>query len=185
MDKLVDLIHIHDDTLSEEDCSFLINFFEINQLKHERYDNDGAPNFTQLNITDLRSENEKLNEIHERLVKKIFENSEKYYEYVDKRVFPSTCFLEKFRIKRYNTDGIDRFDTHVDIVDRRSSKRYLSITFYLNDIEEGGKTIFKDIDIQPKRGRMMLFPPMWMYPHKGEPPISNTKYILTTYFHYN
>jgi len=185
MDKLVDLIHVHDDVLTEEDCAFLIDYFEINSSKHERVDSDGTPNFTQLNITDFRKDNLKLDEMHNAILKKIFEYCEKYYDYIDKRVFPSTCLLEKFRIKRYHANGIDRFDTHVDVSDKSSANRYLSITFYLNDVEEGGNTVFKDITIQPKRGRMMLFPPMWMYPHKGEPPISNTKYILTTYFHYN
>lgn len=185
MDRLVDLIHVYDDILSEKDCSFLIDYFELNTSKHERFDNDGAPNFTQLNLTNCKTENLRVENLHKQLLDTIFEYTEKYYEYVDKRVFPKTCLLENFRIKKYKSNGIDRFDTHVDVSDKPSSNRYLSITFYLNDVEKGGNTVFKDKSIQPKRGRMLLFPPMWMYPHKGEPPISNTKYILTTYFHYN
>jgi hypothetical protein len=29
-----------------------------------------------------------------------------------------------------------------------------------------------------------MFPPLWMFPHKGESPISNPKYIISTYLHY-
>ena len=56
--------------------------------------------------------------------------------------------------------------------------------WYLNDVNEGGKTVFKDIEIQPKQGTLIVFPPLWMYPHKGEPPTSGSKYIMSTYLHY-
>jgi prolyl 4-hydroxylase len=28
---------------------------------------------------------------------------------------------------------------------------------------------------------MLIFPPYWMYQHAGLPPLSNEKYILSTY----
>jgi len=53
-------------------------------------------------------------------------------------------------------------------------------------VEEGGETYFTGIGkcIVPKRGRLLIFPPLWMFPHSGEEVISNTKYILSTYLHY-
>jgi hypothetical protein len=58
---------------------------------------------------------------------------------------------------------------------------------YLNDVEEGGETEFESefgFTVKPKQGRMVVFPPMWMFPHRGKQPISNSKYILSTYLHY-
>ena len=58
--------------------------------------------------------------------------------------------------------------------------------FYLNTVEEGGETSFPNLEmkIKPKQGSVLCFPPLWMYPHLGEQPISNDKYIIGTYLHY-
>jgi hypothetical protein len=76
------------------------------------------------------------------------------------------------------------FDTHVDVQDYASARRYLAFLWYLNDVEDGGKTVFTGLTIAPKRGTLIVFPPLWMFPHKGEPPISGPKYILSGYLHY-
>ena len=108
----------------------------------------------------------------------------KHFYHNGKGCFPEQNNFEQFRIKRYNTDGNDAFDTHVDVSDYASARRFLSFMWYLNDVNEGGETIFDDLTIKPKTGTMIIFPPLWMYPHKGVAPISNTKYIMSTYLHY-
>lgn len=69
-------------------------------------------------------------------------------------------------------------------MDYATSRRFLSFFWYLNDVDQGGETVFDDLIIQPKTGRMVVFPPLWMFPHKGCIPISNEKYLLSTYLHY-
>ena len=61
-----------------------------------------------------------------------------------------------------------------------------SVFWSLTDVEEGGETFFNDLDygVKPKKGRMLMFPPFWMYPHPGVRPISGTKYILGTYLNF-
>jgi len=88
-------------------------------------------------------------------------------------------------MKRYVPGGEEMFDTHVDVMDYPSARRFLSFMWYLNDVDNGGKTVFTDIEIVPRKGQLVVFPPLWMYPHRGEPPISCPKYILSTYLHYN
>ncbi len=63
------------------------------------------------------------------------------------------------------------------------SARYLVFLWYLNDVDEGGETAFVDIDMKvaPRAGRLLMFPPYWMYQHAGLPPVSNDKYIISTY----
>ena len=48
---------------------------------------------------------------------------------------------------------------------------------------EGGETEFIDLNIKlkPSQGRLIIFPPYWMYKHQGKVPISNAKYIINTF----
>jgi hypothetical protein len=184
MDELQDFIHIYENALEPDICNFLISLFDQVPDQHERYENEGKPNFTQFNFTENRELTSEVNQVHNHIIKNIFEYRDKYYEFVDERVFPKEHALEQFRIKKYEPNGIDQFDTHVDVIDHASSRRFLSFMWYLNDVKSGGQTIFKDIQIQPKQGTLIMFPPLWMFPHKGEPPISGPKYIMSAYLHY-
>jgi len=184
MDELQDFIHIYENALEPDICNFLISLFDQVPDKQERHDNEGKPNFTQFNFTENRELTPEVSQVHNHIIKKIFEYRDKYYEFVDKRVFPEEHALEQFRIKKYEPNGIDQFDTHVDVVDYGTARRFLSFMWYLNDVESGGQTIFKDVQIQPKQGTLIMFPPLWMFPHKGESPISGPKYIMSAYLHY-
>jgi hypothetical protein len=184
MDKIKDLIRVYDDALESNICEFLINTFEQNSDKHERIDNEKKPNFTQFNLTKYHELSEDTIKVHNYLIQKTLKYKDDYYKFVDPRVFPEQHALEQFRIKKYNPDGLDQFDTHVDVLTHDSAKRFLSFLWYLNDVDDGGNTVFKEIIIKPKTGTLIIFPPMWMYPHKGEPLVSNSKYIMSTYLHY-
>ncbi|MDJ0850756.1 MAG: 2OG-Fe(II) oxygenase [Myxococcota bacterium] len=83
-------------------------------------------------------------------------------------------------LKRYLPNGEDEFRDHVDITTREVSERWLAFILYLNDIPEGGDTVFPQIGltIQPRRGRLVLFPPYWMFVHRGDKPVGAAKYIL-------
>lgn len=61
--------------------------------------------------------------------------------------------------------------------------RSLLFMFYLNDVDEGGTTDFyyQQRSIQPKRGRMVIAPGYFTHTHRGTVPVSNDKYILTSW----
>jgi len=179
-----DLIHVYDDALDAETCDFLIATFDGASENHEIVKSDAKPNFTQFNLTENSGSTDELSKVHKHIIKRVQHYRDVYYEFVDSRVFPPQHAFEQFRIKWYNTGGEDRFDTHVDVADYSSARRFLSFMFYLNDVSEGGETVFRDRKIAPKKGTLLVFPPLWMYPHRGEPPISNPKYIMSTYLHY-
>lgn len=184
MIQLNDLIQTYDNVLEDNVCDFLINFFESNQNLQESVNNNGRPNFTQLNLTENFKLFEELNNIHNYIISKTFEYKKKYYEFIDDRCFPEKHNFEQFRIKKYRNNGEELFDTHVDVLDYDTARRFLSFTYYLNTVEQGGETSFVDFRVSPKKGSLLLFPPLWMFPHKGEIPVSNDKYILTGYLHY-
>ena len=59
---------------------------------------------------------------------------------------------------------------------------------YLNDDFKEGETIFPvfgDV-VEPKTGRLLIFPPYWTYLHAGKPPVKPgyAKYFLGTYLTY-
>ena len=61
------------------------------------------------------------------------------------------------------------------------AERTLVWTLYLNDVEEGGETEFLDISlrVKAKQGTVCIFPSHPTHFHRGNPPISGTKYIAT------
>lgn len=184
MVELNDLIQVYENALDFEICDFLISVFDNVSNLHERIENDGRPNFTQFNLTENSKATNELNSIHSHVIKNTFKYRDKYYEFIDKRVFPESHAFEQFRIKKYNPGGTDMFDTHVDVQDYASARRFLSFMWYLNDVEQGGTTTFNGMTIVPKKGTLVVFPPLWMFPHRGDPPLSGPKYILTGYLHY-
>jgi prolyl 4-hydroxylase len=90
--------------------------------------------------------------------------------------------IEELRIKRYFTESGDQFQPHFDALDY-TSNRYLVFLWYLNDVSEGGETEFPDLGLRvaARAGRLLMFPPYWMFQHAGLPPKSNDKYIISTY----
>jgi|TARA_R110002020_G_scaffold103649_1_gene242924 hypothetical protein len=56
-------------------------------------------------------------------------------------------------------------------------------SIYLNDVEEGGETEFLHFSkrIKPKKGRIVIWPAAFPYVHRGNPPLSGEKYILTSW----
>ena len=56
----------------------------------------------------------------------------------------------------------------------------------LNDVEEGGETLFNhfNIKIKPKRGKTLIWPAEWTHAHSGKIVKSGKKYIITGQMHY-
>tara|TARA_R100000329_G_scaffold142314_1_gene125646 strand:+ start:1200 stop:1799 length:600 start_codon:yes stop_codon:yes gene_type:complete len=56
-------------------------------------------------------------------------------------------------------------------------------SIYLNDIEEGGETEFLHFSkrVKPKTGRIVIWPAGFPYVHRGNPPLSGEKYIITSW----
>ena len=162
-------------------CDYLINVYESDKDNRERVDNESKPTFTQLN----------LNRYHRKIVSNLYNYFSLALDSYKKDVpsskyLPEIKYIEEFRIKKYEVGGVDRFDEHVDVIDHKSAKRCLAMLFYLNDVDEGGKTIFPHHhkEFTPVKGSVIIFPPTWEYPHLGEPPVSNPKYIMSSYLHY-
>ena len=172
------MVKVYDNVIPDNACKSLINLFEYNKEHQEYINDDHCPCFTQINI----------NKISTNIVRGLIPTLQKiYYQYkndIQSKYIPPLKELEEFRIKRYTTNGDERFDEHVDVTDYNSSLRAVAFLFYLN--ENDGNTLFPshNLNIQPVSGRVIVFPPTWEYPHTGLPPKDNSKYIMSTYIHY-
>ncbi|MET0535327.1 MAG: 2OG-Fe(II) oxygenase [Steroidobacter sp.] len=96
---------------------------------------------------------------------------------------PNSPTTSDLTLKRYRPGQQERFQLHFDAI-HHVANRYLVMLWYLNDVEQGGETRFPQLDvtIEARTGRLLMFPPYWMYQHEGLPPISGDKYIVSTYF---
>ena len=99
-------------------------------------------------------------------------------------------FIDCLMMQRYtkndgsykiHTDNSVKIDENFKPIDR-----IVTFIFYINDIDEGGETeLYKKIKIKPKSGKLLLFPACWTFPHSGNVPISDDKYIITGWFYKN
>jgi hypothetical protein len=70
--------------------------------------------------------------------------------------------------------------------DQSTIHRALLYIYYLNDVEEGGETEFyyQNTKVKPSKGDMVIAPCYFTHTHRGNIPISNDKYILTSWLQY-
>jgi len=177
--KLIDLIKVYDNVLPLDSCKLIIDQFESSK-QHWDQQRTEVYKFDQINanktpgwvgVRDLVTD----------LSLQVFDH---YFNEIGLKSYPPIKALEEIRIKKYENSDM-YFDYHIDVSDYKSAKRYLVGFIYLDDNEEGN-TLFPElgISVPPKAGRMLVFPPLWMYPHAGTPPKDKPKYIIGTYAHF-
>lgn len=176
-------IQVFDGAMTPEFCAQMIDSFD--RMKHLQVPNgrgykrglDGSA-WTELNITPLADPSFK-GFFHAQ----IDEYLARYNQNLGLTIpVPSRPRIEDIRIKRYRPGTDEKFELHYDAMDDKCN-RYLVFLWYLNDVSEGGETEFCNLGlkVQARTGRLLMFPPYWMFQHAGLPPRSNDKYIVSTY----
>ena len=176
-----------EDHMPKNICNDVVNLFESADTAdiERRTTPNNIPRLSQLNFTKKSYLNEELFKV----VCNYLLSAVDHYKHNIKSFYafaPRNLYFEHFRIKRYISEDEDQFDTHVDVTNVLDECRYLSFMWYLNDVIDGGETEFTELDfkIQPKAGALIMFPPIWMFPHKGHLLNSGKKYLLSTYLLY-
>ena len=74
---------------------------------------------------------------------------------------------------------------HCEQFNPEVSTRVLVWSIYFNDVEEGGETefLYQHKRIKARKGTLVIFPASFTHTHRGNPPLSNEKYIATGWFH--
>jgi hypothetical protein len=75
---------------------------------------------------------------------------------------------------------------HHELSSYKHQNRILAWTVYLNDVEDGGETefLYQSKRVQCKQGRVVIWPAGFTHTHRGNPPLSGEKYILTGWIEY-
>jgi hypothetical protein len=70
---------------------------------------------------------------------------------------------------------------HYESGSREHSNRLLTWILYLNDVHEGGETefLYQHMRVKPEQGTLVIWPAAFTHTHRGNPPLSNEKYIVT------
>ena len=202
--SLKNFIYMNNNSISSELCLDLIKMFEEENGKYEGVTHGGLDKNTK-DTTDfiIPSCNKKWDKIIKFLDIEIKNNLKKYLDSLNTnpdfqnkdqntlnkyKIFEHTNFLHNnYMLQRY-LKGKGRYIYHNDFSINYENKSYRAITFlwYLNDVDEGGETVFcGDFKIKPKAGTLIFFPASWCYPHTGKMPLSSNKYIITGWLYVN
>ena len=178
--SLSDYVQVYDGVLTQGRCQALIERFEAEPQAQERTAADKAYRFVELNVSRHWPE------VEQEIFALMMTAFRRYWETLDVGPFwPRQVDVERLRLKRYLPGGEDRFPPHVDVMAAEESRRFMTAILYLNE-PGGGETVFPGLDltVTPAPGRMLVFPPLWLFPHAGLPPTERAKYILHRYLWY-
>lgn len=180
---LREYVRWYDDALTSQFCEQLIAAYTQSVEHHVRREpgwrtglDDSA--WTELDVTPLADD-----ALKGFLFKQIEAFLARYNRDVGLSIpIPTSARLAPLRIKCYRPGVAEKFQLHFDSINEVAD-RYLVFLWYLNDVTEGGETEFPDLPMKvaARAGRLLMFPPYWMYQHAGLPPLSGDKYILSTY----
>ena len=188
------LIQVYDDVIDKDSCNTLIGKFETHEEQHETvYQEDGDEKiaFKQLQMIQFKEWESVQSGMLE-----LFQDYIVRYKIdcnIKTKQWPDEYGYEAIRMKRYLNNDSDRFDPHVDVLNYDTSRRFLAFFIYVNDVGEGGETKFLNMykpgtyvpfTVTPKRGRLLMFPPLWPWYHAGLKPESGNKYLIHSYCHY-
>jgi hypothetical protein len=184
-------------------CDTIINMFNYEDTKYEGLTLGGVQKDIK-NTTDfcIPKQNEKWHKIENFLYKELYSKIKKYTNTINEKLnilsennynmnfsifFDKSIFTDNFMIQKYEKNK-GKYVYHNDFALHNCiDKSYRVITFlwYLNNVKEGGETIFWDnYKIKPEKGKLLLFPASWTYPHTGKMPISSDKYIITGWLYF-
>lgn len=187
-------IAVYDDALSLEACNRLVKFATDNATKVLRPGKTVGGVIPMVKQSfDLPLTGDALNErfgefpdyLHnaEIIISKNLELCISLYEQKYQEVHHPYGWTDSgFNFQAYYK-GKGYYRRHVDGDPVNESTRILAVIIYLNTVEEGGGTEFPlhNVTVEAKAGRVCIFPATWTHPHIGTMPISNDKFIISTF----
>jgi hypothetical protein len=194
MDKKVNIenfIGIYDNYILPEECDKAIELFE-NQNKF----NNTINRISSENSSIAHKQDKQFFANHNNIdvwweeLKTMIINYDMAFKHYDQQTGASEVhgqkdfFYTTLKIqKTLPTEGY-----HIWHVEHGLNDPYRAFVFsiYLNDVEEGGETEFLHFSkrVKPKKGRIVIWPAGFPYVHRGNPPLSGEKYILTSWMNF-
>ena len=182
---LTDFISIYENAITLEDCKKWIEYIDYlrkeglitqeNSKIHERdhetlnFSNDDAYNLTS----------------SDKLVRSFLPSIKKYVDdYLQdySLLGESNFLLYDVKAKRIPVAG-GFHKWHYENASHESATRRFVVQAYLNTIKEGGETefLYQNKRIKAVQGTLLIWPAGYTHVHRGNPPIGQDKYILTSW----
>lgn len=193
MDKHFEYIGVYDEAATPEFCQKVIDEFERIQattgtveVDNNNGSDDGRRQFPNaaLGRKDVSAYFEHVspsmsNEIHD-VVCKCLEEYTKEYVGLNGLSLASYCC----KVQRTDPKGGFHVWHHEHSGNASSMRRAVVWILYLTDHHGEGETEFlqQGLRVEPKAGRVVLWPAQYTHPHRGNPVYDSVKYIATGWF---
>jgi hypothetical protein len=196
--NLNNFVFVKEDAFSSKFCDDIIQDFELyKNTGRARAGQSGVginntvKNTTDLNILDfpeLKAKyNDELNNTFNYLLSEEYLGKIPFQEEFDKgMLFFNQTFYEILQVQKYDQNTGHYNGWHAETGSFEMSRRMFVFILYLNDVNEGGETelLYTGLKVKPKKGQLLIHPASYPFVHKGHTPISDSKYILTTWLSY-
>lgn len=185
-------IGVFENFLSADECDDFIALYDNRDkrgLTYNRQDSEDADALIKsdtalsVNFSDVFG-SEKIDKLNNDFTNNFWENGvNKYGKY-----YPTLLQIDKkmwgFKIQK-TLAGEGYHVWHCENVGEGFTTRVLTWTIYLNDDFTGGETEFlhKNMRVKPKKGTLVIFPANYTHTHRGNPPLTGEKYIMTSWVH--
>ena len=188
-----DFIGVFDDMLEPDYCNDVIKHFEYIQsinLTSDRQSSENVERYMKEDSTyfthDEMIDEHRLSNTHilRRANIAITQCLNEYFNRYD-TLNSINYGVYSYRIQRTKPgEGYHIF--HNERGNLENANRFLSFIIYLNDVEDGGETefLYYPRRVKPKAGRILVFPADFTHTHRGNQPLTNDKYIITTWANY-
>ena len=171
--------------LKDEDmCDEIVNFFEANTADQGAGAIGGGVDESQKKTTDIPIKPIQLEQEKYKIFNTYINNVVNCFnDYKEQWPFLNTIKgmeIGTFNLQKYSPGG--HFSAvHTERGSSSTMHRVLAFMTYLNDVEEGGETSFHyyDINVQPKKGKTIIWPAEWTHAHSGGIVKQGCKYIVT------
>lgn len=181
-------VGIYDNVLTPSECQEIIKYFDL------LYDNNlviDSKDYTKPN-TNLRKDKSVF--MHEPRVVQLHQ-TQFCFDVFTRNFWPCySRYMEEYsalhsaakhgilglRVQK-TIPGGGFHDWHFENGEYALASRIVTMMMYLNDVEDGGETEFLYLHkrIKPKAGRLLIWPSGYTHTHRGNPPLSGEKYIVT------
>lgn len=189
---MTNFIGIYHNTATDQYCDSVIDYFE--KLKSEnriinRQEHEGVPKIakdTNNYFSDSTLAFEKNSNI---LLEFCNALHGCYYQYCDQHGIVSSlskhAISESIKIQKTGP-GQGYHVWHCEHSNILSGRRLLLAILYLNDVTDGGETefLYQGIRVTPKKGTMIICPSGFTHTHRGNPPLTGNKYIISTWIEF-
>lgn len=183
-----DFIAAFDDVLNDQECNKLIQYFEDLKSLNLTYDRqDFGDGFNHIKADETAFllgpsaiTMTKANPMVSVFLDKFWPCYDEYAKYFSVLMASEMHGIHSMRLQK-TLPGQGYHVWHYESADSNSSRRLIAWSIYLNDVDQGGETEFLYMKkrIPARRGTLLIWPAAFTHTHRGNPPLSGEKYLLT------